>query len=119
MNIDKDCNFVIVPPAITVTVPDSAPYYTVEDYITMECVATGNPTPTLVWKWQQCDRPGCDIEESSWRNVEDSRNIPNVEESAGMSQLLVVSKESGFYKCIATNKIATVTKQEKFVATGL
>ncbi|KAI0238310.1 Muscle M-line assembly protein unc-89 [Lamellibrachia satsuma] len=111
---------VTVPPTVTVTMDDTYPYYMVGDYVTLVCAGTGRPLPSVYWEWQQCDRPGCDLEADGWQNVEESRNIAIVvTESKGISQLVVLVKESGMFKCTVVNKRGEKSQHSKFVATDV
>ena len=108
-----------MPPTVTVMTHDSSPYYMVGDYVTLECTGTGSPLPSIYWEWQQWDRLGRGLEADGWQNVEESRNIPTITESKGISQLLVLVKESGIFKCIVVNKRGEKSQLSKFVATGI
>ena len=105
---------------------DDAPYYQAGGVSVLECHYTGSPRCNVYWQWQPCKKTGCNSDESKWVDIANSRNVVLESRDTGSKLWMKVkTRETGFYRCVATNTagaestLLTDVQELKFVATNL
>ncbi|GFR18626.1 vascular endothelial growth factor receptor 3 [Trichonephila clavata] len=99
-----------------VSVRKAKPIYKLGQEVFLECHADGFPAPIVWWRWKPCEDSEGDCfpgGSRGWKDVEANGDFPNhenvtLEYSLDKSYPLVshmhlIAKQSGHYKCIASN----------------
>ncbi len=131
--------YLTVEPAVSITVtpqPDTSilpNLFRIGQQYTLNCSATGNPTPSVHWEWYRCtstDGKNCQPpeEDSSWKVV--SMEEPGSSENAGVKLIQQVSnvfiqevksaRLAGHYRCVADSPKfdKRAVKIQDFLVTG-
>ncbi|XP_064608636.1 vascular endothelial growth factor receptor kdr-like [Liolophura sinensis] len=95
---------------VEISVPETAPYYPVDQNSSLVCKGSGIPPPNLSWSWQPCDYPDCSVMKTAWVN-EDQLDWPNnsvtITNTTHTKTLQILPQSSGFFRCTARNEIGT------------
>ncbi|PRD24937.1 UNVERIFIED_CONTAM: Vascular endothelial growth factor receptor 3 [Trichonephila clavipes] len=115
-----------------VSVRKAKPIYKLGQEVYLECHADGFPAPIVWWRWKPCeDSEGDCLPGGSrgWKDVEANGDFPNhenvtLEYSLDKSYPLVshmhlIAKQSGHYKCIASNVMGKDDEIVPFVVSGI
>jgi len=68
-----------VPPSVSMS--GMSEVYALHEKYTLVCTVSGIPFPAVNWTWQPCIIASCSPQEDNWKNVNESRNIPQVIET--------------------------------------
>lgn len=103
-------------PAVEIVTPIGAPYYLANKEHTIKCrLVAGVPQARLQWNWQ-----GLGDAEDQWLATELSHNLPyyhwhNHNQEVWMT---VQARQSGRYRCHASNALGSATAFADFIVTG-
>ncbi|GFT25730.1 vascular endothelial growth factor receptor 3 [Nephila pilipes] len=99
-----------------VSVRKAEPIYRLGQEVFLECHADGYPAPIVWWRWKPCEDSEGDCFPGGargWKDVEANGDLPNFENVTLeysldksfplVSHMHLIAKQSGHYKCLASN----------------
>lgn len=116
---------VLAPPVVTFEPAKQPRVFSNGKYATIVCMAFGNPTPIIQWKWMEicetsddeCDESYTTLQQAKYNNPVMVQSI--VETGNATSVIRVLAEHSGNYRCEGRNKLGENSTAAKFIVSDV